>query len=59
MIPADTAELRRVLHRVADAAIMADDAIVGDDADALRRAVDIMTAHVATSRTRIGMDADA
>ena len=47
-------ELRRTLHRIADAAIMADDAIRRDDGDALRRAVEIMTAHVATIRAHVG-----
>ena len=52
-------DLRRVLHLVVDAALVADDAIDRGDADALRRGVEIMTAHVATIRAHIMEIADA
>ena len=44
-------DLHRALHRIADAAIAADDALLGRDHDALRRAIDTLSANVDMTRT--------
>ena len=56
MTPADTAELRRVAHLVADAGIAADDALRRDDGEALRLAVEALEQHVARLRAAIGAE---
>lgn len=52
--PTTRDDVRGMLHRLADAAIAADDASALGDDDALRRAVEIMARHVAAIRTAIG-----
>lgn len=47
------AELQRVTHRLADAALMAHDALKQGDMDALVRACEIAATHVATIRAAI------
>lgn len=49
-VTANALALRRVLHLAVDAALVADDAIVRDDTDALRRAIDALGTNAETAR---------
>jgi hypothetical protein len=51
--PHGPTELRRALHRLADAASMAHDAIERDDVHEFVRAFEIMVAHMATIRAAV------
>lgn len=58
MIEGTKQELRRVLHRIVDAAIAADDAIDQNDADALGRAMDALLGNVEKARNLAAMTSE-